>query len=260
MADEPATDQTQTAAAPTGAAAPGQTASGAAGAGSSASPAPAQADAAPRPEKPEGVPDAFWDAEKGVDFAKWSQEHAELVAEKAARDSAAASVVESPDKYEISLPADVPLPEGFEFDISDSHPMVGPLREFAFANKLTQEQVNGLVKLDLQRQLGEIEQMREAASAEKAKLGSKATERIDAVTRWAQATLGAEHANALLPMMYSARQVEAFEKLITAAGGKLPSYGSGGREAASTPAQDLSGLSGAALIHATRQNLKAQGK
>lgn len=190
--------------------------------------------------RPEGLPDDYWSDDAGVDFEKLLGRHNELTAIAAERDSHLAQVPDEPDGYELKLPEDFEQPDPDNpIEVNPDDPMVQVAREFAKANNFTQAQFESLVTLEVQRQQVENELLENRLGEEKEALGSKAQQRIDAVTSWLGAKLGTEHANALIGTMFTKVQVEGFEKLIELAKGSGPKLpGSGDRQNGQTEISD----------------------
>ncbi len=170
-----------------------------------------------KPSRPDGLPDAYWNDETGVAFDKLVPDFTALSDLKARQDERAAAIPEKPEDYELALPEGFELPQGMEFKIDDKDPLAAEVRAWAKAQGLTKDEFKGVLALEAKRQIAEHTQLSELAAAERVKLGSQAGARLDALTAWAKATIGQEHADALLPMMFTSKQVEAFEKIMAAA-------------------------------------------
>lgn len=204
------------------------------------SPAPAAvSDPLAKPVRPEwfGKPfDGYWADDKGVDHEKLTTDFEALTALKAAADERAKGVPEKIEDYEVALPEGFEVPQGItlSFDKMAEDPVVKAvlpeIRQFAKDNNLTKDQFKGLVALKAKFDLAEHGEMKRLAGEQKAALGTKAEARVGAVVTWLQGKLGNEHANVLMPMMFTAKQIEAFEKVIAVAGGGSSPPGGGGRE------------------------------
>lgn len=173
-----------------------------------------QPPATEKPTRPDYIPESFWDADKGFKTDDFNA----LVAFKSEQDSRAASVPESKDGYKVALPAEfkiegLELPEG-ESPINENDPRIGFAREFAHSQGFTQAQFEGLVALGVQMDFAENQQISEALGEQAKALGSKAKERVQSITNWIGARIGGEAAAALAPMMMTAKQVEAFERIM----------------------------------------------
>lgn len=174
-------------------------------------PAPAPAAAV----KPEGLADDFWDKDKGeVKFADLNKRLSDLTAFQAEHASRAAQVPEKPDGYALELPADFKMPEGVEFSIAADSPLATEARALAHELKLTSGEFSRFLQLYAKDRIHEHEQMQGLATKEMEKLGAKSAERVDAVTTWLKARIGDEAAQILHSQMYTAKQIEAFEKLM----------------------------------------------
>lgn len=222
-----------------------------------ATPAPAPSDPAPapavavpdaKPVRPEGLGEAFdgyWNDETGVDYAKLSEDFSALRQMQADAESRAAQVPDAAhlDEYEVAMPEGFALPDGLElpegmtFEALADHPLVPLARDFAQKHGLTKDGFKDLVALQAVGQVMEHKQLAEASAAERVKLGSKATERTNAVVNFYTAKYGAEAVNKnLLPMMFTAGQVELFEKVMADLKASGPKPNGAGREADSKPA------------------------
>ncbi|TBY41594.1 hypothetical protein [Rhizobium leguminosarum] len=184
-----------------------------------------------KPVRPDYLPESLWDPEKGFKADYFN----DLAATKAEREALLASVPEKPDGYKLSLPQDFQLPEGFEVPegesiVDENDPRVAAAREFAHSAQLTQEQFEGLIAIGVQADIAEKSSISEALTKQREELGAKATERVNAVTTWLGAKIGGELAGALAPMLYTAKQVQAFEKLMLLNRGAVPGNPGGGRD------------------------------
>ena len=102
--------------------------------------------------------------------------------------------------------------------------MLTSAREFALANKLTQEQFSGMLGLYAGSQAHESKMIADGAKAERDKLGPAGAARMDAVTRFWKAQVGDEIARAILQLTVTERQVRGYEIMIQ----KFTSQGAGG--------------------------------
>lgn len=176
------------------------------------SPEPAPAAAA---SKPDGLSDDFWDAAKGeVKFGDISQRLNDLTAFKAEHDSRSAQIPEKPEDYSLELPQDFEMPDGVEFSLDADSPLATEARAMAHELKLTGGEFGKLLQLYAKDKIHEHQQMQGLADKETEKLGPKAKERVDAVTAWLEARIGGDASKTLYSQMYTASQIEAWEKLM----------------------------------------------
>ncbi|MBW8447914.1 MAG: hypothetical protein K0M49_20000 [Arenimonas sp.] len=212
-----------------------------------------------KPARPEFIPENWWDADKGFK----SDDFNALVARDAERQAAAAQVPESPDKYEAKLPQDFKLPDGIELAegeaaLNPDDPRVVAAREFAHTKGMNQADFEQLLAFGVNMDLSEQTRLKDAVFAEKEKLGPKGADRIGAVKTWVAAKLGGELAEPLLAMMYTAKQIEAFEALMRLNRGAVPGNPGAGRDAGRTELSDeeWSKMSPTARINYARENSK----
>lgn len=187
--------------------------------------------AAAKPERPDYIPEDFWDAEKG--FRKDRLDS--LLAVQAELDAKKAQIPEAPDKYELKLPATFKPPEGVELAEGESlvnpdDPRVAAAREFAHKSGMNQADFEALMQFGVEQDLAEQTRLKEGLAEQKEKLGARSTERIRAVTQWLGAKLGGDLAESLHGMLYTAAQVEAFEALMRLNRGDVPGSPGAGRD------------------------------
>lgn len=212
-----------------------------------------------KPVRPDWLPETIWDADKG--FKK--DDFDGLVALKAETDSRKASVPASADKYEIKLPQSFKLPDGFELKdgetlVNPEDPRVKAAQEWAHSQGKTQVEFEQLLEFGANMDIAERGRLKEAVTAEREKLGNRGVERIKAVTTWLDAKLGAEAAESLHAMMFTARQIEAFERLMQLNRGDVPGRPGASREAkpAEISDDDWSKMSVTERINHARQAAK----
>jgi hypothetical protein len=125
------------------------------------------------------------------------------------------------------LPTDMKLPPGVEFKWSVDNEVLGPAltqaKQIAFDAGLSNEQFGRLMSVYASAQIHEQQQFARAQAAEVQKLGDLANVRLDSLRTWVSSQIGTEGAKALTETMFTARQVQAFEKLMH----KFVSGGSG---------------------------------
>ncbi|WP_407976104.1 hypothetical protein ACJKIH_03000 [Brucella pseudogrignonensis] len=202
---------------------------------SSEAPAEPPARAAPnaepeKPVRPDYLPESLWDENTGFK----EQDYNDLVAFKADRDAALAQVPDSADKYEAKLPATFKIPEGvkeedFAFDAND--PRISLLREVAHSKQWSQADFEEVLAAGINMDIAQNKEMAEAAAGEREKLGSRAKDRVTAVTTFLDAKIGKDLAGSLRGMMFTAKQVEAFEAIQRLVRGDVPGNPGAGRDA-----------------------------
>lgn len=181
-------------------------------------------------QRPDYLPESLWDEKTGFK----AQDYNDLVAFKADRDAALAQVPDSADKYEAKLPATFKMPEGvkeedFAFDAND--PRISLLREVAHSKQWSQADFEEVLVAGINMDIAQNKEMAEAAAGERDKLGSRAKDRVTAVTTFLDAKIGPELAGSLRGMMFTAKQVEAFEAIQRLVRGDVPGNPGAGRDA-----------------------------
>lgn len=190
-------------------------------------------------QRPDYLPEELWDEKAGFKADAYN----DLVAFKANRDAELAQVPESAEKYEVRLPAtfklpeDVKVPEG-EMVLNTDDPRIQLLREVAHSQNWSQAQFEDVLAMGVNMDIGDNKRLQEAAAAEREKLGSRGADRVNAVTTFLDAKIGKEHAGALRGMMFTAKQVEAFEALQRLVRGDVRGNPNGGRDATPTELSD----------------------
>lgn len=142
---------------------------------------------------------------------------------------------DSDEGYEMRLPETFEFPEKTQFGRDDAFfdsndPRMALARKFAHTNKLTQDQFENLIAIGVKADLAEQAVLNEALQAEVEALGGKAKERVKAVADWLGAKLGGDAAAALVPMLMTATQVRAFERLMQLNRGAVPGNPGAGRD------------------------------
>lgn len=185
--------------------------------------APAGDPASPpqKPVRPERLSPDHWDDEKGeLKLDALLDAHSQTQTKLGELESRFATVPDSPDKYEATvdavkalLPADIKLPEDFAL-LPNDHPVMVGGKKLAHELGIPAADFPKLVAFEVQRQVGEANELTEAAAAQRTLLGEKADARISAVETWLKGRVGEEHARHMNAMLFSAKHIEAFESLI----------------------------------------------
>lgn len=183
-----------------------------------ASPSTQQTPTANEPQRPQGLPDDFWDPKAGVKTDALIKSFGELSALKADLDAKTALVPATADAYALELPKDYKLPEGWVLDAESPAFKAG--REFAKANGLSQEQFSGLARVYVDAQVAERtaneKLITEATTARDKALGTNGPARVEALNRWFTSAFGDQVGKQLGNTLFTPDIVGAFEKLMTA--------------------------------------------
>lgn len=184
-------------------------------------PVPTVADAAAtKPTRPDYLPEAYWDAEKGEAKAGALTEALKKLGElEAAQAERAKLVPEKAEGYEPALPEGFKLPDGIEIQLDTNDPVYAAARAFAKERGFTQAEFSSLLELNAQRVVAEHRTLSAAVAAERTKLGENRIARLDAVDSFLKGRLPEAQASALSNMLVTAAQVEAFETLMSSLSG-----------------------------------------
>lgn len=168
------------------------------------------------PERPDYIPEKFWDAEKGeVRIDGLAKSYTELEKNRVNPDKLKeeweterlAGRPEAPDGYQ--LPED----ERFDQEQLAQSPIVDIWRAAAHDAGLNQEQFEQRL---VDYADAYTEQVAATMQAEKEQLGENADARIDAVAKWAKATLPEEEYGALSQVATTANGVRLAERMMKA--------------------------------------------
>jgi hypothetical protein len=159
------------------------------------------------------------------DFEMTKAEVAQLVADKAAKDSFKLTTP-NPNAYKSEFPTDFKLPNGVTFEIDESSPALAQARELCFENGLPQAAFSKMLSTYAGIEAQKLMAFESAKKAEIAKLGSAGPARVTAVTTWMNGMLGPKGAQLAQALNHApvAATVEAFEDLMQ----RLSSQGQGG--------------------------------
>ena len=160
------------------------------------------------------MPEADWDGEKKSVKPEFGQKVKDTFAFKAEQDVRKATLPKDPNAYTLDLPADFKPPEGVKFEFNKDDPALAQARAAAMDLGLDQAGFSKMLGIYAATRLSDATKINTARTAEIAKLGSAAPQRIDAVKTWAHAKLGADLGGAIEQMLVTAKHVEAFESII----------------------------------------------
>lgn len=178
-----------------------------------------------------------------------------------ARDAAVQSrkltLPSKPEDYKFGLSPEFKPPQGLEFKLDETDPMVGQYRQFALEHGLDQSAFTKGLDLIAAVRIGEAQQFATAKADQLAKLGVNAPARITAITQWLTAMAGDKAAAMVkvLEMAPMASTVEAFETIIQKATsqGTAPFNGSGRTQSDPTVIAGYDGMTFEQRRHAQDQ-------
>lgn len=193
------------------------------------------------PQRPDGLPDAFWDADKNeIKTADIISGYNELSQFKTENEKRFAARPEAADKYAFPDASVLGLPEGATFEFDEKSPLFSAAREAAFNAGMSQDEfTEKLIKPYVQEQLSAVTKAEEQYQTELKALGEKAQDRIEAVGKFLEANLPKEMAEALGGSLVTAKGVEAVEALIAKANGATIKTADNGSSAAKVSEKDL---------------------
>lgn len=120
----------------------------------------------------------------------------------------------APEEYEINLSEDLKLPENVELDFGKDDPLISWFSSFAKEQGMNQETFDKA----LNEYVGiEVSNMPDVQS-EISKLGDHGQDRLLRVHSWLESKLSEDELGSLSPLLSSASQVEALEKLMKSSG------------------------------------------
>lgn len=192
------------------------------------------------PQRPDGIPDQFWDDKVGVKFADLKTHLDEVAAYRASEESRKAAIPEKPDGYELKLPADLKFADGEGFELNPDDPMFAFGREVAHAAGLDQAGFEKLVGMYAQREIAQAKEIQALVAKQIEALGPKGAERQGAVKTFLAAKLGKDAPAVFEPVLMLKNGVEMMERLMrVSSSGGLPGFSQGGREGGKTaPSED----------------------
>lgn len=158
----------------------------------------------PQVERPEYIPEKFWDAEAGQPrledvFKSYTSLEQKMSGKKKA-----------PEKYELALDGEL---ADYAKGIDAEDALFKSLQEIAKESDMPQEGFNKLITAILGDELAGMRELETKKAAEMKALGENAKQRIKDMTDWLDANLDEGHAKALKGMMTTAASIEALEKI-----------------------------------------------
>jgi hypothetical protein len=144
--------------------------------------------APPAPKvRPEGVPESFWDKDKGeLKVADWSKSYEELRQAKAEIDARKASIPAQADLYKPELPKELKLPAGMEVKTTD--PLYLAVRQMAHQKGWTQDDFSQALGVYASIEATKQAALQEAIVKRDESLGANGPQRVEALKNFFKAT------------------------------------------------------------------------
>jgi hypothetical protein len=192
----------------------------------------------PARDRPEGVPENFWDPDRReIKAADWAKSYEELRTFKASDDARRAALPGQADLYKPDLPESVKIPADLELKLDT--PMYREARELAYAKGWTQGDFTEALGLFVKHQIADQQRLQAYYKGELEALGDNREARLTALDKFREATVKAwfpeaERAEALEMIMrappnrYFLRWMEKASEALSKQGVK--SYSAVGRE------------------------------
>lgn len=157
-------------------------------------------------DRPEWMPEQFWDEKDGPDLETMAKSYNELRAKM----SAGKHKAPKDGKYDISTLKD--------HGVTDDDPLLSDFRGFAAENGLSQDQFDQITQMYVQHMGEMFEQTETSREAEMAKLGPRGEKIIGGLNQWLtklgnSGALSHEEVDALASAMDSAERVKALQKI-----------------------------------------------
>jgi hypothetical protein len=143
------------------------------------------------------------------------QQARDLLARDAAEKSRRLTLPQRPEDYRAENTQAFKPPPGIEFKINEADPLMGQARAFALKHGIPQDGFSEMMDLYAAGQVATQQRIKQAHDAELGKLGANATARVDSVTTWVKSQMGEDLAKEFCKYLFSAKQFEAVEKLMT---------------------------------------------
>ena len=160
-------------------------------------------------ERPENVPEKFWDNETK------SVKHDAVLESYNNLESRFGAFTGAPEAYEFSLSEEL-AEKGVNLDLEN--PLITQFQEMAKESNMSQDMANQLVNMFVEGQYADVLGAQEAEESrvaeEMSKLGDNAQQRLSNIENWARANLNKEQAEGLAEMATTAASVQAIEALI----------------------------------------------
>lgn len=193
--------------------------------------------------RPDGLPDKFFSADKGVDVAGLSKSYVELSGKLGQQRDIVRTELETErlakrpataDKYEFKLPQTVEVPAGYEIKLAPDHPMVGFWRETAFNQGFSQEQFEEGVATYFKHMVADLPKVEDTVKA----LGERGQARLERAETFIKSVVSEEEFGVLSALVRTPQGIQAIEKIMDKAGAPPlgENAGSGGGDDDDNPA------------------------
>lgn len=157
-------------------------------------------------EKPEWMPDQFWDAENGPDLESMAKSYQELRAKM----SSGKHKAPKDGKYDVASLKD--------HGVADDDPLLNQFSEFAIENGLSQDQFDQITQMYMSQMSEMMDQIETNKEQEIAKLGPRADKVINSLNTWlgkmsSSGTLAPEEVDAITRAASNADFIKALNKI-----------------------------------------------
>jgi hypothetical protein len=178
-----------------------------------------------------------------VKIGKYEVSEAELASmmdRQAQEDLKRATLPSAPDAYKAELPIDLKLPGGIEYKFNDADPSMVAARNWAHGKGLSQGEFSEVLGIYASHVAGEQAALAARASAEVAKAGVNAPQRVDAVTKWITGEMGEADAAPIRATIVTDAHLRFYEKIMN----KISSQGTASFSQSHRAAPDSSPIPG----------------
>lgn len=157
-------------------------------------------------ERPENVPEKFWDAETNT------VKHDDVLKSYTELEGRFGSFTGAPDEYAVGISEEL-KEQGVELDADD--PMVEEAVKFAKEADMSQDGFNNMINLYATMELAKQTAQAEADQADIASLGDNADRRLNNLSQWASKNLPGDLVEGFKDAAVSADSVKALEQLVS---------------------------------------------
>jgi hypothetical protein len=177
--------------------------------------APAPTVASAPKVRPEGLPESFWDKDKGeIKLQDFAKSYEELRQAKAEIDARKAQVPAQPDLYKPELPKDLKIPAGMEVKTDD--PLYIAVRQMAHEEGWTQGQFSRAIGEYAKIEVAKHEALQAAVKQRDEALGANGPQRVDALNKRFVAAFGDDVGKQFSQTLFTPGIISGFEKVFEA--------------------------------------------